>query len=243
MECSTKLNNGVLQTTKTTKTVVQLCIHNFFCPCVIWVLDKFGHSWGGKLKKINYIYYYYLQPDHVCIVSGHHPSKIVWDLLLDLGWLYFAFPKMWWLCAQCHGVVLNHCNMSPSAAWGTITTLWHPCALVLLLCHTLTLPTYFSEVPMKFHSHITDKIQKFLFFIFFSIKQWHCFYPKDQISDIAKYCGGFIIGNVVVYVSLPVPWSMWGIWTQLANQTFISQVFPLPMSLGMLRFSFPLWIP
>lgn len=62
---------------------------------------------------------------------------------------------------ECHSVVLNHCNMSPKAAWSPINTLWHPpsCrqaqrALLILYCHAFILPTV-SKVSMEIHSYIS----------------------------------------------------------------------------------------
>lgn len=62
---------------------------------------------------------------------------------------------------QCRSVVLNHCNMSPKAAWSPINTLWHLPAcrqaqrpLLILYFHAFILPTV-SEVSMEIHSYIS----------------------------------------------------------------------------------------
>lgn len=62
---------------------------------------------------------------------------------------------------ECRSVVLNHCNMSPKAAWSPINPLWHPPAwqqaqraLLILYCHAFILPTV-SKVSMEIHSYMS----------------------------------------------------------------------------------------
>lgn len=98
MECSTRLNNG---SCRLPRLLCNYASISFFGPCV-------SESWISLAT--------HGEKKNVCILSGHHPSKIV--KLFEGGFQIQGFctlhsPKSGGYALEWRGVVLNHCNMSP----------------------------------------------------------------------------------------------------------------------------------
>lgn len=117
---------------------------------VVWLLMKICYSCAYSVRAR--------------VVSYHLP----WKKKNHLGACFqiqvvrtLLSPESGGYVLECRSVVLNHCNMSPKAAWSPINTLWHPpvCrqaqhALLILYCHAFILPTV-SKVSMEIHSYIS----------------------------------------------------------------------------------------